>query len=63
MSETQEYVPNIIKAEEMDPKFKYEISKLPGAEKLLDLKIDSFQMTPFGSARPVSHALITAPKV
>ncbi len=35
MSETQEYVPNVIKAEEMDPKFKYEISKLPGAEKLM----------------------------
>jgi heterodisulfide reductase subunit C len=35
MGETQEYVPNIIKAEEMDPKFKYEISKLPGAEKLM----------------------------
>jgi len=35
MSETQEYVPNVIKAEEMDPKFKYELSKLPGAEKLM----------------------------
>jgi heterodisulfide reductase subunit C len=35
MSETQEYVPNVIKAEEMDPKFKYEISKMPGAEKLM----------------------------
>ncbi len=35
MSETQEYFPNIIKAEEMDPKFKYEITKLPGAEKLM----------------------------
>ncbi|MBE0519976.1 4Fe-4S dicluster domain-containing protein, partial [Candidatus Bathyarchaeota archaeon] len=35
MSSTQEYVPNVIKAEEMDPKFKYELSKLPGAEKLM----------------------------
>lgn len=35
MSETQEYVPSVIKAEEMDPKFKYEISKLPGAEKIM----------------------------
>ena len=35
MSETQEYVPNVIKAEEMDPKFKYEMSKMPGAEKLM----------------------------
>jgi heterodisulfide reductase subunit C len=35
MSETQEYVPNVIKAEEMDPKFKYELSKVPGAEKLM----------------------------
>lgn len=35
MSETQEYVPSIIKAEEMDPKFKYELSKVPGAEKLM----------------------------
>lgn len=35
MSETKEYVPNIIKAEEMDPKFKYEMSKMHGAEKLM----------------------------
>lgn len=35
MSENQEYVPSVIKAEEMDPKFKYEISKLHGAEKLM----------------------------
>ena len=35
MSETQEYVPSIIKAEEMDPKFKYEIIKMHGAEKLM----------------------------
>lgn len=35
MSETQEYVPNVIKAEEMDPKFKYEMSKMHGAEKLM----------------------------
>jgi heterodisulfide reductase subunit C len=35
MSETREYVPNIIKAEEMDPKFKYRISKKHGAEKVM----------------------------
>ena len=35
MSETQEYVPNVIKAEEIDPKFKYRISKMHGAEKLM----------------------------
>ena len=35
MSETQERVLNIIKAEEMDPKFKYEISKIHGAEKIM----------------------------
>jgi heterodisulfide reductase subunit C len=35
MSETQEYVPTVIKAEEMDPKFKYKISKKHGAEKLM----------------------------
>lgn len=35
MSETQEYVPSVIKAEEMNPKFKYEISKMHGAEKLM----------------------------
>jgi heterodisulfide reductase subunit C len=35
MSETQEYVPNVIKAEELNPKFKYEISKMHGAERLM----------------------------
>lgn len=35
MSKTKEYFPSIIKAEEMDPKFKYEISKMHGAEKLM----------------------------
>ncbi|MEM3622577.1 MAG: 4Fe-4S dicluster domain-containing protein [Candidatus Bathyarchaeia archaeon] len=35
MSETQEYVPSVIKAEEMNPKFKYEISKKHGAERLM----------------------------
>lgn len=35
MTETQEYVPTVIKAEELDPKFKYEISKMPGAENLM----------------------------
>jgi len=35
MSETQEYTPTIIKAEELDPKFKYKLSKIPGAEKLM----------------------------
>jgi heterodisulfide reductase subunit C len=35
MSETQEYTPTIIKAEELDPKFKYKLSKMPGAEKLM----------------------------
>ena len=35
MSETEEHVPSIIKAEEMDPKFKYEISKMHGAEKIM----------------------------
>jgi len=35
MSETEEYAPSVIKAEEMDPKFKYEISKIPGAENLM----------------------------
>ncbi|RLI40089.1 hypothetical protein DRO59_10050 [Candidatus Bathyarchaeota archaeon] len=33
MSEVKEYVPSVIKADEMNPKFKYEISKMPGAEK------------------------------
>jgi len=35
MSETQEYTPTIIKAEELDSKFKYKLSKMPGAEKLM----------------------------
>ena len=35
MSETQEYVPNVIKAEELNPKFKYEMSKIHGAEKVM----------------------------
>jgi heterodisulfide reductase subunit C len=35
MSETQEYVPSVIKAEELNPKFKYEISKIHGAEKVM----------------------------
>jgi heterodisulfide reductase subunit C len=35
MSETQEYVPSVIKAEEMNPKFKYEISKRHGAERIM----------------------------
>jgi len=35
MSETQEHVPTVIKAEELDPKFKYEMSKIHGAEKLM----------------------------
>jgi len=35
MSETQEQVLNIVKKEEMDPKFKYEISKIHGAEKIM----------------------------
>ncbi|MGB9778313.1 MAG: 4Fe-4S dicluster domain-containing protein [Candidatus Bathyarchaeales archaeon] len=35
MSETQEYMPSVIKAEEMNPKFKYEMSKKHGAERLM----------------------------
>jgi len=35
MSEKEEYVPIVIKAEELDPKFKYEMSKIPGAENLM----------------------------
>jgi heterodisulfide reductase subunit C len=35
MSETQEYVSSVIKAEEMNPKFKYEISKRHGAERIM----------------------------
>ncbi len=35
MSETEEQVPTIIKAEELDPKFKYRMSKIPGAENLM----------------------------
>jgi len=35
MTETQEHVPSVIKAEELDPKFKYKLSKMPGAENLM----------------------------
>lgn len=35
MSQTQEQVPSVIKAEELNSKFKYEISKMPGAEKIM----------------------------
>lgn len=35
MSETEGYVPTVIKPEELDPHFKYEISKIPGAEDLM----------------------------
>lgn len=35
MSKTEEQVPTIIKAEELDPKFKYRMSKIPGAENLM----------------------------
>lgn len=35
MSETREYVPSVIKAEELDPKFKYKMSKVHGAEKVM----------------------------
>lgn len=35
MSETQEHVSTVIKAEELDPKFKYEMRKIHGAEKLM----------------------------
>ncbi|MDI6805056.1 MAG: 4Fe-4S dicluster domain-containing protein [Candidatus Bathyarchaeia archaeon] len=35
MSEAQEYVPSVIKAEELNPKFKYEMSKKHGAEKIM----------------------------
>jgi len=35
MSETQEHVPSVIKAEELNPKFKYEMSKIHGAEKVM----------------------------
>lgn len=35
MSEAEEYVPSIVKAEELDPKFKYEMSKIHGAENLM----------------------------
>ncbi|MCD6446202.1 4Fe-4S dicluster domain-containing protein [Candidatus Bathyarchaeota archaeon] len=35
MSEVKEYVPSMIKADEMNSKFKYEISKMPGAEKIM----------------------------
>jgi hypothetical protein len=32
-SEAREYVPPVIKAEELDPKFKYKMSKMHGAER------------------------------
>ena len=35
MSEAQEHVPSVIKAGELDPKFKYEMSKVHGAEKVM----------------------------
>jgi heterodisulfide reductase subunit C len=35
MSEKQENMKNVIKPDEMDPKFKYEISKIHGAEKIM----------------------------
>lgn len=35
MTETKEYVPPVIKAEELDPKFKYKLSKMHGAEKVM----------------------------
>lgn len=35
MSKAEEYVPSIIKADELDPKFKYEMSKIHGAENLM----------------------------
>ncbi|MEM2104758.1 MAG: 4Fe-4S dicluster domain-containing protein [Candidatus Bathyarchaeia archaeon] len=34
-SETQGYVPPVIKAEELDPKFKYKMSRMHGAEKVM----------------------------
>jgi heterodisulfide reductase subunit C len=35
MSETKEQAPSVIKAEELNPKFKYEMSKIHGAEKIM----------------------------
>lgn len=35
MTEAKEYVPPVIKAEELDPKFKYKMSKEHGAEKVM----------------------------
>lgn len=35
MSEVKEHVPSVIKAEELDPKFKYKMSKMHGAEKVM----------------------------
>ncbi|MFW6117033.1 MAG: 4Fe-4S dicluster domain-containing protein [Thermoproteota archaeon] len=35
MSETQKYIQSVIKSDELDPTFKYEISKMPGAEDLM----------------------------
>ncbi len=35
MAETEFYSPSVIKAEELDPKFKYRMSKIHGAEKLM----------------------------
>jgi heterodisulfide reductase subunit C len=35
MSETREYIPSVIKAEELDPKFKYKMSRMHGAEKVM----------------------------
>jgi heterodisulfide reductase subunit C len=34
-NETREYVPTVIKAGELDPKFKYKMSKMHGAEKVM----------------------------
>ncbi|MGB9959647.1 MAG: 4Fe-4S dicluster domain-containing protein [Candidatus Bathyarchaeales archaeon] len=35
MSEVKEQVPAVVKAEELDPKFKYKMSKMHGAEKVM----------------------------
>ncbi|MGD8544969.1 MAG: 4Fe-4S dicluster domain-containing protein [Candidatus Bathyarchaeota archaeon] len=35
MAETEVYSPSVIRAEELDPKFKYRMSKIHGAEKLM----------------------------
>lgn len=35
MNEAREYVPSVIKAEELDSKFKYKMSKMHGAEKVM----------------------------